>query len=359
MRIGIDVQTTLGQKTGFGFYVKNLTENLKKIDKKNEYILIKPDSEKDLSTPQRFIWDQFKVPSIAKKNKVNVLHQPCFSAPIFHSKMKVIVTIHDLIAIRFGQDIPFFSRQYFGKWMPYSYRFADKIICDSEHTKKDVVKILQFPASEIDVVPLAVSDDFRIIKDQEKILEIKKKYHTGNKYFLHVGTLNPRKNLLFLIKTFSRIVKDFPEYSLVITGKKGWYYEGLFKAVEELKLADRVIFSGYVSDEDSPTLYNGATLFLFPSLYEGFGLPPLEAMSCGIPVISSNTSSLPEVIGKGGITLNPTDELSWVREIKSLLKDKNRYEKLTTRAIDQSKQFSWVKTAQKTLEIYQKLYEKR
>ena len=133
MRIGIDIQTTLGQKTGFGFYVSNLITYIKKTDKKNRYFFFKPDANMDLSAPKRFIWDQFKIPALARKEKLNILHQPCFSAPIFY-RGKVVVTVHDLIARLFGNDIPFFSRLFFAKWMPFSYKFADKIITISEHT---------------------------------------------------------------------------------------------------------------------------------------------------------------------------------------------------------------------------------
>lgn len=353
MKIGIDVQTTLGQKTGFGFYVKNLVENLKKIDKENRYFLLKPQSEKDLSTPQRFVWDQFKMPRLALKSGVDILHQPCFSAPIIHFKMKIVVTIHDLIAIRFGKDIPFFSRQFFGKWMPFSYHWADRIICDSEHTKKDVIKILKIPEEKIKVIYLAAGKKFNNKIDKNEVQRVKMKYKIGNKYLLHTGTLSPRKNLAFLIRVFSRIVRDQPEYKLVIAGKKGWYYEGLFNLVQSLQLKEKIVFAGYVPDEDSQALHGGATLFLFPSLYEGFGLPPLEAMSCGTPIISSNTSSLPEIVGEGGILLSPHDELGWSREIKRLLSDSRLRTKLKEKGLKQAQKFSWKKCAQETIKIYE------
>lgn len=356
MKTGIDIQTTLGQKTGFGFYVENLVKNLKKIDRENEYILIKPGGEKDLNTPKRFIWDQFKVPAVARKNKVDILHQPCFSAPIFYSG-KVVVTIHDLIAIFYSQDIPFFSRQYFGKLMPYSYKFADKIICDSHNTRKDVISILGIPEEKTKVIPLAVSDEFTPVKNKKEIDRVKKKYNTGDHYFFHVGTLSPRKNLEFLIKVFYDISKIYPQYNLVITGKKGWYYEGLFNLTKELHLEKKVVFTGYIDDQDKPYLYNGAKLLLFPSLYEGFGLPPLEAMSCKIPVISSNTSSLSEVIGNGGVLLSPKDKEGWVKEIKSLISNSSRYNQLADLAYKQSKKFSWEKTARETLQVYKNLFE--
>lgn len=355
MKIGIDIQTTLGQKTGFGFYVKNLVDNLKLIDQKNQYILIKPKTETDLSAPQRFCWDQFQVPGRAREAHVDILHQPCFSVPIFYSG-KVVVTVHDLIARLFGKDIPFYSRQFFGKWMPFSYSRADKIIANSQHTKKDIINILKIPSEKITVIYLAASEEFRKINDRNKIQEITKKYKTGGKYLLHIGTLNPRKNLEFLIKVFAGVVKQFPEYNLVISGKEGWYFEGLFKLAKKLGLSKKIIFTGYIDDADKPYLINGATIFTFPSLYEGFGLPLLEAMNCGVPVVSSNTSSLPEVVGQAGILISPTDELNWIRSIKSLLTNKDLQKKYISNGLVQAKKFSWKKTAQKTLKVYEEVY---
>ncbi len=354
MRIAIDVQTTLGQKTGFGFYVQNLTRELKKLNHNNEYILLRPKEEKDLFAPQRFIWDQFTFPKMAIKEKVDILHQPSFSAPIFY-RGKIVVTAHDLIAILYGKDIPYFSRQYFGRWMPFSYQWADKIICDSINTKNDIIKYLKVPSEKLRVIYLAADNDIKkdiILADVSKV---KIKYKTGDKYLLHTGTLNPRKNLEFLIRVYSQIVKSYPDYNLVIVGKKGWYYEGLFTLTRQLGLENKVIFAGYIADEDKSALYKGAQLFLFPSHYEGFGLPPLEAMSIGVPVISSNTSSLPEIVENAGILLSPSDELSWVRSIKSILSDRklhNRYSKL---GLIQSQKFSWAKTAAETLMVYKEL----
>lgn len=354
MRIGIDIQTTLGEKTGFGFYVKNLTENLLKIDGNNQYSFFRPKRECDLSAPQRFYWDQFQIPRLAKKNKVEILHQPSFSVPIFYHG-KVIVTVHDLIARLFGKDIPFFSRQFFGKWMPFSYRFTDKIIAISECTKNDIIKLLGVPEEKIKVIHLAAGKEFTRIFDNDEIKRVKDKYKTGKKYLLHIGTLNPRKNLEFLIKVYKEIIADFPEYNLVITGKKGWYYEGLFKLVKKFGLEKKVIFTGYIEDKDAPYLYNGATIFLFPSLYEGFGLPPLEAMACGCPVISSNTSSLPEVIATAGVLLSPKDIKSWVRNIKMILAKKNIRLEMSKKSILQARKFSWEKCAKETLEVYERL----
>lgn len=355
MKIGIDVQTTLGQKTGFGFYVDNLVKHLKKYNHANTYKLYKPNSQSDFNAPKRFQWDQFIFPNMAKKDKVDILHQPCFSAPVFY-RGKVVVTIHDLIAIKFGQDIPFYSRQFFGKWMPFSYRCADRIIAISEHTKKDIIKMLKIPKEKITVIYEAADEACKYVSDQKLVEKVKEKYGINGDYLIHIGTINPRKNLEFLIKVFSKVVDKSPDIKLVITGKKGWYYEGLFTLVEDLGLKNKVIFTGYIEDSEKPILYTGAKIFLFPSLYEGFGLPILESMACHTPVISSNTSSLPELIGNAGILLDPKDEAGWVAEIKRLLVNEKLRRDLIVRSEIQLKKFSWDKCAKETIKVYENLY---
>jgi len=354
MKIAIDTQTTLGQKSGFGFYVKNLVEALAKVDPKDEYVLISPNTEKDFSTPQRWFWDQFIFPRRARKAQVDLLHQPCFSAPLWYSS-KVIVTCHDLISIFFPENLPLASRLFYSKWEPFSYRKASKIIAISEHTKRDIMALLKIPEEKIRVIPLAASKDFRPIKSKRKIKEVQKKYKTGENYILDVGTIEPRKNLPFLVRSFALAVREGVDANLVITGKKGWYYQGLFKLVADLNLQDKVIFTGYVEEKELPSLYSAAKAFVFPSLYEGFGLPPLEAMACGVPVISSNTSSMPEVIGKAGILISPKDERLWAKTIVNILKDKALAQTLSEWGIRQAKKFSWEETARKTIEVYKEV----
>ncbi len=354
MKIAIDTQTTLGQKSGFGFYVKNLVEALTKIDPKNDYILIAPTSEKDFSAPKRWWWDQVIFPRRGRLAKVDILHQPCFSAPLFY-KGKVVVTCHDLISVFFPENLPIFARFFYARWMPFSYRRADFLIADSEHTKKDIMSLLKIPESKIRVIHLAVAKEFRPIKSTKILKRIRSKYQTGERYFLHVGTLEPRKNLPFLVRAFALAVRDGVTENLVITGKKGWYYEDLFTLVKDLNLKDKVIFTGYADEKDLPALYSGATALIFPSLYEGFGLPPLEAMACGTPVISSSTSSLPEVVGKAGILIPPKDERLWAKNIVKISKDNRLARTLSQMGLRQAKKFSWQETAQKTIEVYKEV----
>ena len=357
MKIAIDTQTILGQKTGFGFYVKNLIDNLSKIDPNNEYILLAPPTEKDFSTPQRFIWDQFKVPWQARENKADILHQPCFSAPIFYSG-KIVITVHDLISMHFPKNLPLASRMFYSKWMPFSYRSADKIIAISEDTKKDIMVRLHIPEEKIKVIHSAVAPVFKVIEDEIYLKKIKDKYKTGDKFILDVGTLEPRKNLPFLVRAYHlALEKSQISHNLVLSGKKGWYYDDLFRLIKNLNLENKVIFTGYVAEEDLPGLYNAADLFVFPSLYEGFGFPPLEAMACGTPVISSNTSSLPEVVGSAGVLLPPENEQIWADKITEVILSPTLRRKMKENGLNQAKKFSWEETARKTIAVYQEVFK--
>jgi glycosyltransferase involved in cell wall biosynthesis len=355
MKIAIDIQTTLGKPTGFGFYVSNLVEALKKHTGNNlELVLIKPDTEDDFSTPQRFYWDQFTYPKKAKQAKVDLLHQPCFSAPLGFNK-PVVVTIHDIISLLFPETIPFASRMFYSKWMPFSYRKASQIITISESTKKDVVRVLGIPEEKITVIPLGFDKKIQKRVGQQMIAKVKEKYKLPENYLLHIGTLEPRKNLDFLIDVFSGVMQHNENLGLVITGKKGWYYEGLFEKVKDLSLQKRVIFTGYIDEQDKAAIYQGARIFTFPSIYEGFGLPPLEAMAAGVPVISSDTSSMPEVIGDAGVLISPYDKEAWEKAIIEVdANEKLRNEMIAKNAM-QVEKFSWDKTAEKTIEIYSKV----
>ena len=240
--------------------------------------------------------------------------------------------------------------------MPFSYRKATKIIAISKSTKVDITRILKIPEDKIEVVPQAVDEKFSIPIAPRKIAEVCRKYNLRRgKYILHVGTLEPRKNLGFLVNVFGKLteVEGCQDLSLAITGKKGWYYEGLFKEVRRLGLRKKVVFTGYVDEADKPALYQGAKIFAFPSLYEGFGLPLLEAMASGVPVVSSNTSSMPEVVGDAGILLSPNDEPAWVKALCDLSLKEDFYEKYRGAARLRAGEFSWGQTAQKTIAVYE------
>ena len=219
----------------------------------------------------------------------------------------------------------------------YNARSATQIIADSQATKRDLVEILAVRPEKIHVVYLGVEERFRPLQDAAQIAAVKAAYAIPGPYVLYVGTLQPRKNLVRLVQAFARVAQALDtgyegmtpysaadpqrRLSLVLAGGKGWWYEDIFRTVQELDLADRVIFTGYVKDDDLPALYSGAELFVLPSLYEGFGLPVLEAMACGAPVVASNVSSLPEIAGDAGLLANPTDPADLARAMIRVLMD--------------------------------------
>ncbi len=271
----------------------------------------------------------------------------------------MVITIHDIISLLFPENIPFASRMFYSKWMPFSYRKATQIITISDSTKADIQSILKIPEEKITVIPLAVDERFKSPVLKDDVARVKEKLHLPDRYILHVGTLEPRKNLEFLIEAFAKTLEDDKnrDLNLVITGKKGWYFEGLFSKVKKLKLGRKVIFTGYIDEEDKPALCKGARLFAFPSLYEGFGLPPLEAMASGVPVISSNTSSMPEVVGEAGILISPKNKDAWVEAITRVNSDSKLREQMIDKNKIQVARFSWANTAKKTIEVYQKAYD--
>jgi len=352
MKIAIDGRTMIGQKSGLGCYAESLIENLHKIDKNISIEIIKPENNNDLSTPKRIFWDQVLFPIQSMKTKPDLIHKPSFSVPVF-SKSKIVVTVHDLIPIIFPKNLSFFSRMFWTKIMPFSYKYADHIITDSEWSKKDIVRLLKINPKKITVTPLAARENFLHKPDSKKIDYVQNKFNTGKKYILTVSNLEPRKNFPFLIKVYKEILEKNPnfEYKLVIVGKKSWGTEKILNDAKG-KFSDKIIVTGYVEEKELPCLYYGATLFAFPSLYEGFGLTPLEAMACGVPVICSNASSLPEVCGDAAIMLDPTDLDAWVKNIEKMLKSTSLRQQYSNKALKQASKFSWQKTAEKTLKVY-------
>ncbi len=358
MKIAIDIQSSSGQKTGFGGYVQNLVDALKKIDTENEYVLISSKKKRNLNTPARIWWDQVALPYKVFSKKVDVFHMPAFSAPIFYSG-KMVANCHDLIGKLFPENFSLSSRFYWAHLLPFSVKKANKIITISESSKRDIIRLLGVPEDRIKVTYLAKNSNFRPIENLDLIKKNKEKYSKGRPFILYVSTLEPRKNHLNLLKIFNIIVKEHKiKHNLVLTGKKGWYYKELYDFINKENLEDRVVFAGYVPDYDLPALYNAADLFVFPSLYEGFGLPIVEAQACGLPVISSNTSSMPEIVERSGILLNPKDVEVWADNIYKVLTNENMQKEMREKGLLQAKKFSWEKCAQETLQVYEEVYKK-
>lgn len=241
---------------------------------------------------------------------------------------------------------------------PRTLKTADRIIAVSNSTKRDLINYFNIPEEKIKVILEAADEKFKLL-NKEEINEVKQKYNLNFPFILYVGTLEARKNIPTLIKAFYKIKKKNIEHKLVIAGKKGWKYKEIFETIDKLDLQNDVVFTGYVSDEDLPALYNAADLFVYPSIYEGFGLPPLEAMACGTPVITSNTSSLPEVVGDAGIMVDPCDVDGLTQTMCDVLTNDGLREDMIKKGLERAKMFTWEKCARETLKVYEEVYNER
>ncbi len=304
--------------------------------------------------PVRIAWEQTVLPIAAARAKLDLLHCPVNVRPLV-SSCPVVITVHDLIFLRYPEAFHPAKRAYLKYMTGWSARHAAHVIAVSEQTRQDVIELLGVKPERVTTVHNGVGSQFvPISEDLRRNFSLDK--GLSKRTVFYVGTLEPRKNLTMLLQAFSELASDpnFDDTNLVIGGSKGWYYDEVFATAERLGLmaSGRVRFLGRVPDEELPLWYNVANVFVFPSKYEGFGLPPLEAMACGTPVITSNTSSLPEVVGDAGIMLPPGDSRAWSEGMRLLLGDQATARELGTKALERSKQFSWDRTARETLDIY-------
>ncbi len=260
------------------------------------------------------------------------------------------MTIFDLSPILYPQFFTRLTRAYI-KLFPLILKNTDQIITISDHSKNDIARIFLIPKDRITITYLGVDEKFKVIEDKKSLDRIIKKYNLPKKFILFVGTIEPRKNLPVLVKAFNKI-KNSRNLKLVIAGEKGWKYEDLFKTIDKLKLENKIIFTGFVDEDDLPLLYNLAEVFVYPSSYEGFGLPVLEAMGSGCPVITSKVSSLPEICGGAAILVNLNNKEELVDSIKNVIINKQFRSNLRKKSLEQAKRFSWKNCARETLRIY-------
>ncbi len=261
-----------------------------------------------------------------------------------------MVTVHDLAYLRLPDRLPTGRRRYFAALTRASVRRASRVLAVSESTKRDIVELLGVPPEQIAVTPLAADRSFRPVTG-EALEVFLGEQGIVRPFVLSVGTLEPRKNLPTLLRAFARIAAEMP-HDLVLAGPEGWMTDEIHETRRRLDLGDRLRFTGYVDAEALPAWYSAADLFVYPSLYEGFGLPPLEAMACGTPVITSDVSSLPEVVGDAGLTVPPTDEMALAEAMRRVLGDPAIGADLRKRGLERAKRFSWEQTAALTMAAY-------
>jgi len=273
------------------------------------------------------------------------------------SRARTVFTLHDLIFLRYPEYHLPYNRRYLTFAMPRYLRAADVIVTPSECSRQDAIKFYGLPQSKIKGIYEAAAPHFKPATDRAALNRVRQKYSLPPKFILHVGTIEPRKNLSRLLDAFKALLPDFPELKLALIGKKGWLHDEFFQKLQALELEGRVIFPGYVDEIDLPAFFQLAEVFVYPSLFEGFGLPPLEAMACAAPVVCSNSSSLPEVVGDAGLLFDPTDTSALVTALRRVLADEELRNSLKQRSLLQAARFSWTKDTDKLIALYELLVQ--
>lgn len=364
MRIAIDA-STISTQGGPRSYVLGLLDALLRIDQQNDYVVFYNDpshlgrfpTAREIVLPGRNplarLWrEHVLLPMACRREQVDLLHCPKSAIP-FCSSCPVVVTLHDLIPIRHPETEKLAARLYWRLQIPIAARRSTFIITDSEHARQEIIDDFSIGPERIRATMLGFNP---VMLDQRNPLQgaaIRGRYGLPEGYILYVGTIQPRKNIDSLIEAYARLRRDqkiLPR--LVIVGRKGWLYDRLFERISELGLTEDVLFTGFVPDEDLPFIYDGARVFAYLSLFEGFGLPPLEAMACGVPVIVSNTTSLPEVVGDAGISVKPTDIDAIAAALETVLDNPESAEIMKKKGLERARKFSWERCAQETLEVY-------
>lgn len=370
MKVAYDSRSLSDNIAGIGCYHKYLIDHIKDKDEtailllcSNKVIKYKESTNiKKVITKNyimRFnsnIWFQFALPYILKKNKVDLFHGITFLQPMFIN-VPSVVTVYDTVLKLYPETMHWKNSLIQRALLRTSLLRSFRIIAISENTKRDIIKYFGVEQEKIKVIYLGAGKEFSPQKN-EKDKTILDKYNLSPGYILTVGTLEPRKNLIRLLNAYKMLVANEDSMpNLVMVGGRGWLKEDINKIVDSLGLREKVVFTGYIPDSDLPALYRNAGVFVYPSLYEGFGLPPLEAMACGTPVVASNTSSIPEVVGDAGLLADPYNPAEIARAIAFVLKDNDLSARLERAGLIRSGMFTWDKTAQETIKLYREVIE--
>jgi glycosyltransferase involved in cell wall biosynthesis len=381
MKIGINTYFFKFPASGSGQYLMHLLQALAEVDQKNTYILLSPQpiSEKIetlLKFPQtvtpvprlarrnasieNLMWEQFTLTSAARKAGVDLLHVPYFAPPFF-PRTPSVITIHDIIPLRLPQYRTDPKMKAYLQLITRAARKAMLIITVSQHAKQDMIDALKLPAERIRVIYEAAGDEYHPISDPTVLSKIHTHYGLHGRYILYLGGLDQRKNVPQLVRAFAQIYHQLgdPDLQLMIAGnpdkKSGSLFPDPRPVAADLGITGKIVYR-FIEEEDKPAIYSGASLFVFPSLYEGFGLTPLEAMSCGTPVICSNRTSLPEVVGDAAISFDPDNLREMVQAMHSVLTNNELQADLRARSLKRVAQFNWQKTAIETIDVYQEAF---
>jgi len=369
MKIGIDCRELRSYVTGIGRILIELLREAKKHSKDFNFILFGNQhtdflSFKDVFKDYKKViikekstlwWDQIQLKRAIKKSNIDVFFSPYYKIPLL-TKTKTILSIFDVIYLLVEPYKNYFrNRLYARNFIKFASKKAKRIITSSNYTKDDLLKVLNLPKEKIEVIYLGVSPKFRIIYERDKIESVKKKYRIDKRYILYVGNFRPHKNVERLVNAYNLLPEAIKsEHNLVLGGEESRKFIRDNNLIKSSNL-QYIVFAGKILDEDLPALYSGADLFVFPSLYEGFGLPPLEAMACGCPVVSSNTSSMPEVLGDSALFFNPYDEEEMSLAIRQMLEDENLRNNFRQKGLARVKLFTPEKMTNEILNVLKRV----
>lgn len=372
MRIGIDARLLYYRRAGISTYIRGLLSGLATVACDERFVILQSRRDGDLTarwpgrtstrlwTPCHHRYEQLLLSLELSLRHLDVLHSPDFIPP-FRRRCPAVITIHDLAFLRYPSLLTPESARYYGQ-VDDAVVSAEAIIAVSESTKRDLLQLLAADEQKIHVVPEAADPSYRELDDPQAVAEVAGRYGLEPGFFLFVGTLEPRKNLPALIKAYALVRQRHQAVGapkLVLVGSRGWLCEDIFALVDQLGLSEDVCFLGPVGREDLVGLYNAATALVFVSLYEGFGLPALEAMACGTPVIAANVSSLPEVVGDAALLVSPHDVEDIALAMGRLVCDAELRQEWRRRGLARAEQFSWERAARETLAVYRAVAERQ
>lgn len=367
MRIGIDGIPLVTPKTGIGHYTFELARSLARLGPTDEWQLIAPvpvelEADQDLPANLRAVhapinalrrrWWTIGLPLYVRQHKLSLFHGTNYNLPLWH-RCPTVVTIHDLSLLLHPDTHRADLARRARTRLPTMTRLATRIITDSESVKREICEHLRVAPEKITAVPLAPRRVFRPVAEAQA-RNVRRKLGVEDEFILFVGTVEPRKNLLTLVRAFDELTRTTDlRPQLVIAGPKGWLNDELFSQLEQSALSARILFTGYVSDENLCALYSSCRVSVYPTLYEGFGLPPLEAMACGAPVIASRIPVIVETVGDAAKLIEPRDVGELTATLIEFLKDAGARDYYSAAGLKRAADFSWERTAQMTLEVYE------
>lgn len=368
MRIGIDTRLLSGNMTGISRYLWNVIKYIPKFDKKNKYFLylhddvaLKNSFYNYVNVPKSKIpkqvyshyWLNFVLPKSLEKNKIDLFYTPYILVPLRKGNCKNVIVIHDVMT----KSCPQFFTNYYKKYMdiivPQAIKRSDAIVTVSESARKDIIKYYYVKEDKVKFMHLWTDEKYKVINtDEQQKLKLQQKYNLPEKYILYVGTIEERKNIKGIMNISDILISKGIDIKFVLVGNKGFGFDNL---IDEISKRSNILYLNYIDEQDLPLLYNLSFTFVFLSYYEGFGIPPLEAMKCGVPVLSANNSSLIEVVGEGGKMFDADNIDAFVDQIIMLLNDKNYYDEMKFKAVKQSQRFSAENSIPKLIELFDSL----